>query len=325
MTLSTQPLVQRTGAIALTVSDLDRILQFYVQALGFEFVSDLALTDVGKAPTDKTPVRVVTLRLGQESIALMHYPDAESKPIPADSQSNDLWFQHFAVVVSDIDAAYRHLKTFDIEPISTQPQTFPPANAASAQIQAFKFTDPDSHNLEIIQFPPDKGEAKWQQKTDRLFLGIDHSALAVATTAESLAFYRDLLGLQVAGSSFNWREVQSRLDDLPKATVNVTTLQAANGGIGIELLDYLRPTPSRPFPADWTRRDIAHMHIELTVADLEQAIAQLKTRGVSYTALSLLHPDASPYRQGVLIKDPNGHALLLLANRLISGTSTSLI
>jgi len=56
-------------------------------------------------------------------------------------------------------------------------------------------------SLEILEFPPDKGSAKWHRPTGNLFLGIDHTAIVVSDTDASLRFYRDLLGMCVAGES----------------------------------------------------------------------------------------------------------------------------
>jgi catechol 2,3-dioxygenase-like lactoylglutathione lyase family enzyme len=41
------------------------------------------------------------------------------------------------------------------------------------------------------------------QTTGRLFLGIDHTAIVVSDTEASLKFYRDVLGMTVAGESEN--------------------------------------------------------------------------------------------------------------------------
>jgi catechol 2,3-dioxygenase-like lactoylglutathione lyase family enzyme len=220
--------VQRIRAIGLTVTDADRAGDFYTQALSFKPVSDNTFegedySDIeGVAPTK---IRVVTLQLGDEFIQLMQYLDIEEKPIPQDSQSNDLWFQHMAIAVSDMERAYAHLQLFPIEPISVEPQTIPSDNEASAGVRAFKFKDPDRHNLELIWFPPDKGQSKWHQNRDRLFLGIDHSAIAVANTEQSVQFYCDLLGMQIESRSLNWRATQTRLDNLPEAKVRITDLR----------------------------------------------------------------------------------------------------
>jgi len=51
--------------------------------------------------------------------------------------------------------------------------------------------------LEVLHFPAGKGAKKWQKPSDRLFLGIDHTAIAVSDTERSLQFYRDQLGFNL--------------------------------------------------------------------------------------------------------------------------------
>ncbi len=309
--------VQRIRAIGLTVTDVVHSKDFYTQALGFEPVSDLTVE--GKDYSDlegvpETKIRIVTLQLGDELIELMEYLNVAGKPIPRDSQSNDLWFQHLAIVVNDMDRAYAHLRSFPIDPISVEPQTIPPSNEASAGVRAFKFKDPDHHDLELIWFPADKGQDKWHQSTERLFLGIDHSAIAVANTEQSLHFYRDLLGMQVKESSLNQGETQAHLDGLPEAEVRVTDLRPAQASLGVELLDYIAPANGRPMPNDWKSCDIAHMQVELVVNDIEQAMDMLRQNGVQFVSPRLVQfTDSScPYRQGCLVRDPSGHAMLLI-------------
>ena len=310
--------VQRIRAIGLTVKNIDQSMDFYTQALGFETVSDITVEGQDYSDLENVPlakIRIVTLQLGDELIELMEYLNVEGKPIPSDSQSNDLWFQHMAIVVSDMDRAYAKVRSFPIDDISVEPQTIPPDNEASAGVRAFKFKDPDRHNLELIWFPPDKGQDKWHQNTDRLFLGIDHSAIAVANTEQSLQFYRDLLGMQVKSGSLNSGETQADLDGLPEAKVRVTPLRPAEPSLGIELLDYIAPANGRTTPSDWKSSDIAHMQLELVVNDIEQAVEMLRQNGFQFVSSRIVQFTASsyPYRQVCLVKDPNGHAMLLIA------------
>jgi len=139
-------------------------------------------------------------------------------------------------------------------PISRRPQLLPAWNPNAGGIRAVYFRDPDGHPLELIQFPPGKGQPRWQEK-DRLFLGIDHSAIAVSDTDQSVAFYRDRLGLRIAGTSDNWGIEQEGLSAVPGAHVRITTLRAGSGP-GVELLHYLMPTDGRPMPADTTADDL---------------------------------------------------------------------
>jgi catechol 2,3-dioxygenase-like lactoylglutathione lyase family enzyme len=127
-------------------------------------------------------------------------------------------------------------------------------NPSAGGIRAVYFRDPDGHPLELIQFPLGKGDPRWQDR-DRLFLGIDHSAIAVRDTDASLAFYHDRLGLRIAGASENWGIEQERLSAVPGAHVRITTLRAATGP-GVELLDYLMPGDGRPMPTDTTANDL---------------------------------------------------------------------
>lgn len=311
--------VQRIRAIGLTVSDADRSQDFYTQALGFEPVSDITVETedysdlVGIA---EATIRIVTLQLGDELIELMQYLNIEGKPIPRDSQSNDLWFQHLAIAVSDMDRAYAHLRSFSIDPISVEPQTIPPENKASAGVRAFKFKDCDRHPLELIWFPADKGQDKWHQQSDRLFLGIDHSAIAINNTEQSLKFYRDLLGMQVDGGSLNQGNTQARLDCLSEEVeVRITALRPDRGGLGIELLDYILPPNSCPIPSNWKSCDIANMQIELVVNDIEQAMEMLRQNGVEFVSSRVVKFTESccPYLQGCLVKDLDGHSILLIA------------
>ena len=314
----------RINAIGLAVTDCvseassqeSRSLYFYTQVLGFKKVSNITVTGESYSDLENIPeskIRIVTLQLGDELIKLKQYLDLEGKPIPQDSQSNDLWFQHLAIVVSDLDRAYNHLQSFGIEAISTTPQTIPPDNKPAAGIRAFKFKDRDRHNLELIWYPPGKGQDKWHQKSDSLFLGIDHSAITISNTEKSLNFYRDLLGMQVDGGSLNQGETQAHLDGLPEAKVNITALRPVQGGIGIELLDYIVPNNGRAIPSDWKSFDIANMQIELVVNDIEQVINILRDNNIEFVSPQIVQlPDSSTERQACLVKDPDGHTVLII-------------
>ena len=310
-------LMQKIRAIALTVTNCDRSLDFYTQALAFELVSDITVEGQDHSDLEGVTgvkIRIITLRLGDELIELMEYLNIQGKPIPSDSQSNDLWFQHLAIVVSDMDRAYTQLRSFPIEAISVAPQTIPPGNKASGGVRAFKFKDPNGHDLELIWFPPDKGKDKWHQNSHRLFLGIDHSAIAISNTEQSLYFYCHLLGMQVNSRSLNWRATQTRLDNLPGAEVRITALRLIQDGVGIELLDYIMPRKGRTIPSDWKSCDIAKVQIELVVNNLEQLVDKLQRNGVQFVSSRIVQFSGSfLYRQGCLVKDPDGHTILLIA------------
>jgi catechol 2,3-dioxygenase-like lactoylglutathione lyase family enzyme len=234
------------------------------------------------------------------------------RSVPAGFHSNDRWFQHVAIIVSDMDKAYARLRANSVQHASPGPQRLPDWNPNAGGIKAFYFRDPDGNHLEILEFPPGKGDPKWHKASERLFLGIDHTAIVVADTAESLRYYRDALGLAIAGTSDNFGPEQERLNNVFGAHLRITALRAP-AGPGIELLEYLSPQGGRPIPADSRANDRWHWQINVTTAQLEPAYEKLRAEHrtiVSPTVVTL--PSAAlGYRRGLLIRDPDGHALML--------------
>ena len=252
-------LVTSVDSIGIVVSDLDRAVDFYSNVLSFEKVSD---TEVAGDDFEHLEgvfgarARVVRMKLGDEHIELIQYLAPKGRPIPVDSRSNDHWFQHIAIIVSDMDKAYERLREHHVQFASTGPQRIPDWNKGAAGILAFYFRDPDGHNLEILWFPPDKGNPKWHKPTDRLFLGIDHTAIVVRDTETSLKFYRDALGFKVAGEGENYGTEQEHLNNVFGARLHITSLRAA-AGPSIEFLEYLTPRDGRPFPPPTRTRTIS--------------------------------------------------------------------
>ena len=166
--------VSAVRMVGLTVSDMDRSVDFYTRALDFTKASDAEVSGPEYETLDGVPgarLRVVRLRLGDELLQLTQYLTPSGQPFPADSRSNDRWFQHVAIIVSDMDRAYARLRQLKVQAASTAPQLLPRTIPNAAGIRAFYFRDPDDHYLEILQFPPDKGDPKWQQTGERSIPG----------------------------------------------------------------------------------------------------------------------------------------------------------
>jgi catechol 2,3-dioxygenase-like lactoylglutathione lyase family enzyme len=311
--------VAAVGAIGITVSDLDRAVAFYSDVLGFTKRSQVEVA--GAEPERLEGVfgmraRVATLALGSESIELTQYLAPRGRAMPADSRANDRWFQHIAIVTSDLDRAYAMLRERGVEHASSGPQRLPDWNPNASGIEAFYFRDPDGHFLELIEFPKGKGDPRWQ-KGRSLLLGIDHTAIVVADTEASLRFYRDQLGLRVAGTSENWGTEQEHLNNVFGARLRITGLRAAHGP-GIELLEYLAPRDGRPRPSDARANDLLHWQTDLVadgaIAPLAQRLFSAHAEFVSPGDVEL--PDASlGFRHAMLVADPDGHALRIRADK----------
>lgn len=313
---SPAPVVEAVAAVGMTVSDMDRSVEFYSNVLSFEKVADVEVwgTDYERLQgLFGLRMRIVRLQLGNEAIELTEYLTPKGKLFPADSRGNDHWFQHIAIIVSDMEKAYDWLRAHKVHHASTGPQRLPDWNPNAGGIKAFYFRDPDGHFLEVLWFPPGKGDPKWRQATDKLFLGIDHTAIVVSNTEASLKFYRDALGMKIVGESENYGTEQEHLNNVFGARLRITSLRAASGP-GIEFLEYLTPRDGRPYPLDAHANDLLHWQTQLTLANVDTMLARLRP-----TAPQLISPgavtipdDSLGFRRALVIRDPDGHALQLI-------------
>ena len=263
----------RISALRRPVGNLHRAISFYTDGLGFEVET--------RVSADRA-----VLRLGNERIELVER-SATCSPAPPPVPSPDVRFQHAAIVVTDMAAAFDRLASVAPRAITRGgPQRLP---VAAGGVEAFKFVDPDGHPLELIWFPPGTGDVRWRQgNCPGPTVGIDHFALSVSDLRRSLAFYESMLGFTVVARQTNQGTQQGRLDGLDSEVV-VEVVALASGVPGtphIELLHYRHPSPR------------THEHAEVFGAIdclLLERLANRSGRGQE--------PQPLPAR------DPDGHAL----------------
>ena len=112
---------------------------------------------------------------------------------------------------------------------------------------------------------------------------IHHASLLVADTARALAFYRDLLGLNVVA-------------DRPDLGYPGAWLQV--GGRQIHLLELPNPDPVAGRPAHGGR----DRHLALAVTDLDWLVGRLKVAGVGFSL-------SRSGRRALFCRDPDANAL----------------
>jgi catechol 2,3-dioxygenase-like lactoylglutathione lyase family enzyme len=300
--------VDSVGPICITVRSLPVALQFYTQVLPFkhlgttDVVGDSAELLMGKFGIH---YRVAHLQLGQERVDLIDFLTSGGRPYPAAQHSNDLSFQHLAIVVQNMEAAYKVLEKAEVEYVSTQPQTLPASLGPAAGIKAFYFHDPDGHTLELIFFPPGKGKAKWHKPSKALFLGIDHTAIAVKNTATSTAFWQTVLGFDKKGDSHNYGKEQAHLNFVENAELAITGF-SAKGGPGVEFLEYLKPGPGIPYPEPTFPDDVWSWKTKLYTKDVQSLYEALVRQG-GFRVLAC--PVKLNGKQQFLAHDPDGHTI----------------
>ena len=306
MAQATQTLGVAVVAVGTTVRDMDRALAFYRDVLEFEPGFDVEFTDPGYdrlVGVFGSRVRVVGLSLGPNQIELTQFITPQGRAIPADSRSNDAWFQHLALVVTDIERATARLRTHGVQLVSPGPQRFPDGRAF------LYFTDPDGHPLELAEFPSER-----PVNAAKLFQRIDHSALVVRDLDASLAFYQRL-GFEITSRAEGFSPVQERLNNVFGLHLEIVGLRLPQGGMGLELLHYLTPTGGRPFPADTRPNDLVHRHATITTPKLAEAFQALRQ-----ARADLRSPEVASFTAGSLgqrrafaIADPTGHVIEVIA------------
>ena len=277
--------VQRLAGFGLTAGDARRLSEFYQAA----FDCRLLNTDRLEGAAFETLMAArggahrITLGLGQQTIEILQF-DTPGRPYVKPLSPIENSFQHFALVVSDMDSAWRRLTTLPGWTAMTigGPQRLPPR---SGNVTAFKFRDPEGHPLELLEFPADSRPAYWSSLPSGLFLGIDHSALSVADVEASIDFY-GRLGLRVAARTLNHGPEQERLDGIVDPRVDVVALEPPTATPHVELLHYRTTQPRHP----------------VTFHSNDLAATRLVMRTVR---------DVDEQTQGSLLRDPDGHLIEL--------------
>ena len=305
-------------SVSVTVSDMERSVDFYSTILSCVKINDREVTgqDIDQLyGLNDITLRLVTLQLGEQMMELIEFITPKGRPIPPNLRSLDRAFQHIAIVVSDMEKAYQQIEHYDgpygiLSKTSNSPQTIPNWNRVAGGIQAFYFKDPDGHNLELIHFPEGKGKDEWHQPTSSLFLGIDHTAIVIANTIASRAFYCDLLGLKLQQESRNLGLEQERLSAVENARVHVSSLSASSG-LGIELLEYMEPHNGHPIPIDTCANDLWFWQTTIVVEDLMTQVQRLQSYEFPLAEIKGIEIPALGLKRSLLIRDPDGHTVRL--------------
>jgi catechol 2,3-dioxygenase-like lactoylglutathione lyase family enzyme len=137
-----------------------------------------------------------------------------------------------------------------------------------------------------------------------------HSGFTVSDLDRSIAFYRDLLGLELA---FRWNPQASYIGALvghPEVDLHGAILRLPGTDVCLELLEY-RGVGA---PAvDMDNANTGNGHIAFAVDDLDELYAELTTRGVRSVGPPVT-PTIGPNKGGraVYMIDPDGFRIELI-------------
>lgn len=324
------------SSIGHNCSSASESSQWYTKTLGFEEIDRSSFSGNWLAELLQLPKATIERRrlsLGQEILELWQFePTSPAKVSQGNGgqalcpAGNDGAFQHICIVTKDLHQAYAH-GADRAKQISSAPQRLPDWNPGAGGIWAVKFQDPDGHPLELLQFPPSKGDQRWHQSpltkaipdkdkaqtSSKLFLGLDHTAISVEDTERSLRFYRDMLGMALAAQGHNHGVEQDRMDGLIGTDVLISSLHPVGAGMGIELLNYRKPGGGQRPRANPQASDAVEWRISAVVDNLVGLHKRLQDSPLNEQVGPLveLPPGFGPGHRAFQVRDPDGHALLL--------------
>jgi catechol 2,3-dioxygenase-like lactoylglutathione lyase family enzyme len=135
--------------------------------------------------------------------------------------------------------------------------------------------------------------------------GVSHFGVAVADMEVSLAFYRDLLGLQVFVDRVAGQPYLRALTGLEFRAIRIVFLRVPGTHTFVELLEHhgIERNPVRSELCD-----PGNAHMCLYVHDLASTYARLLERGVPVLSRGLVTVDAGPLvgSTAVFVRDPDG-------------------
>ncbi|MEO8164983.1 MAG: hypothetical protein ABI619_06255 [Betaproteobacteria bacterium] len=80
----------------------------------------------------------------------------------------------------------------------------------------------------------------------------------------------------------------------------------------MEFLQTLTPGGGRAAPVDARVNDLVATRTVIEVDDFDMLSAQLQAANVAFVSPRIVDVQAQPYRRQLLVRDPDGHAVLLV-------------
>jgi catechol 2,3-dioxygenase-like lactoylglutathione lyase family enzyme len=139
--------------------------------------------------------------------------------------------------------------------------------------------------------------------------GLHHTGLTVRDLGRSLAFYRDVLGLEVVLEQEKQGGYLGAIVGYPDAHVRMAHVRAPGSDHRIELFEYVQPAPEeRPLEP----RQIGPTHVCLLVDDLAGAYERVRAAGLETLSPPVeVDTGANAGSRALYVRDPDGILLEL--------------
>jgi len=136
-------------------------------------------------------------------------------------------------------------------------------------------------------------------------IAADHTGITVSNLERSLAFWRDVLGFEFSHRARQKGEMAEQITGVEGAELKLAVVKSPNGH-KIELLEYLAP-PDRKQHVDLRPCDVGHVHIALTIENLEPLLEKIAASGWKATGKpQTLKTGPNAGKRVVYVRDPDG-------------------
>jgi len=87
----------------------------------------------------------------------------------------------------------------------------------------------------------------------------------------------------------------------------------AGSGLGVEFLEYITPPGGRPYPKESKPSDLWHWHTTIIVDDIKK-IYENAAGNYAIISNGIVNLESTPlsYSRGLLLRDADGHAVLVV-------------
>jgi catechol 2,3-dioxygenase-like lactoylglutathione lyase family enzyme len=135
-------------------------------------------------------------------------------------------------------------------------------------------------------------------------IAADHTGITVSNLERSLAFWQNVLGFELSHRAHQTAELASEITGVAGAEISIAVVKAP-GGHKVELLEYLAP-PDRKH-VDLRPCDVGHVHIALTVDNLEAVLKTIAASGWKAAGKpQTLQSGPNAGKRVVYVRDPDG-------------------
>ena len=152
-----------------------------------------------------------------------------------------------------------------------------------------------------------------------MILELNHMSFTVSDLARSVAFYRDVLGLELASLAERDPEFSARVTGIPGAHLRLAYLRAPNAsviarwpGAPGELIQYLQPPGAR---IDTRTCNVGSAHVCFIVNDFPALMERLRMAKVVFAGEVATVPAGPNIGRGVVYcEDPDGNTVEFLSD-----------